>query len=165
VSSKIKGKRSVRPFRLSVQSQRLTLRVRRALAHDSARRLRFNIMATRPLSSFDGARTADELLNLSTPMLAEIVLQYLKSWTHTVMQRDMLNRTYFIEIVEGTSRGLGISNAKPEYGTAQPAVSEALEEAWTWLVNQGMLMRVTGQPAEWYKITRAGEACLKRLAS
>ena len=46
------------------------------------------------------------------------------------MQRDMLNRTYFIEIVEGTSRGLGISNAKPEYGTAQPeAVSEALEEA------------------------------------
>jgi hypothetical protein len=68
-------------------------------------------------------------------------------------------------MVEGRSRGLGISNAKPEYGAKQPAVSEALEEAWTWLVNQGMLMRAPGQPDEWYKITRNGEACLRRLAS
>jgi hypothetical protein len=121
----------------------------------------------RPISSFDGARTADELLSLSTPMLAEIVLQHLKSWegSHTVMQRGMVNHTYFIEVIEGISKGLGISNAKPEYGAKQPAVSEALEEAWSWLVNQGMLMKVPDQPAEWYKITRAGEACLRRLAT
>jgi hypothetical protein len=80
------------------------------------------------------------------------------------VQRGMVNRKYFIETVEGTSRGLGISNAKAEYGAKQPAVSEALEEAWNWLVNQGMLMRVPDQPAEWYKITRDGETCLKRLA-
>jgi hypothetical protein len=124
-------------------------------------------MAVRLISSFDGTRTADELLSLSTPKLAEIVLQHLKSYegTHTVMQNGMLHRRYFIEMVEGRSRGLGISNAKPEYGAKQPAVSEALEEAWTWLVNQGMLMRAPGQPDEWYKITRNGEACLRRLAS
>ena len=124
-------------------------------------------MAVRRISSFDGTGTAGELLNLSTPKLAEIVLQHLKSYegTHTVMQNGMVHRRYFIEMVEGTTRGLGISNAKPEYGAKQPAVSEALEEAWSWLVNEGMLMRAPGQPDKWYKITRAGEACLKRLAS
>src|SRR5260370_22114264 len=124
-------------------------------------------MAVRLISSFDGTRTADELLSLSRLKLAEIVLQHLKSYegTHTVMQNGMLHRRYFIEMVEGRSRGLGISNAKPEYGAKQPAVSEALEEAWTWLVNQGMLMRAPSQPDEWYKITRNGEACLMRLAS
>lgn len=124
-------------------------------------------MAVRRISSFDGAGTADELLCLSTPKLAEIVLQHLKSYegTHTVMQNGMLHRRYFIEMVEGRTRGLGISNAMPEYGAKQPAVSEALDEAWNWLVNQGMLMRAPGQPDEWYKITRAGDACLERLAS
>lgn len=124
-------------------------------------------MAVRPISSFDGAGTADELLSLSTPKLAEIVLQHLKSYegTHTVMQNGMVHRRYFIEMVEGRSRGLGVSNAKPEYGLKQSAVSDALEEAWNWLANEGMLMRVTSQPDEWYRITRDGEACLKRLAN
>ena len=124
-------------------------------------------MAVRPISSFDGARTADELLSLSTPRLAEIVLQHLKGYeeTHTVMQNGMVNRRYFIGMVAGRNMGLGTSNTKPEYGAKQPAVSEALEEAWGWLVNEGMLMRAPGQPDEWYKITRAGEACLRRLAS
>jgi hypothetical protein len=124
-------------------------------------------MAVRRISSFDGAGTADELLSLSTPKLAEIVLQHLKSYegTHTVMQNGMVHRRYFIEMVEGRSRGLGISNTKPEYTAKQPSVSEALDEAWNWLVNEGMLMRAPGQPDEWYKITRDGEACLKRLAS
>lgn len=94
-------------------------------------------MAVRSISSFDGAHTADELLSLNMQQLAEIVLQHLKSWNHAVTQRDMVNRRYFIEVVEGRSNGLGISNAKPEYGAKQPAVSEALEEAWSWLVNQG----------------------------
>jgi hypothetical protein len=122
-------------------------------------------MAVRRISSFDGARTADELLNLSTPKLAEIVLQHLKSYegTHTVMQNGMVNRRYFIGTVEGRSMGLGTSSTTPEYGAKQPAVSEALEESWNWLVNEGMLMRAPGQPDEWYKITRAGEVCLKRL--
>jgi hypothetical protein len=124
-------------------------------------------MAVRHISSFDGAGTADELLSLSTPKLAEIVLQHLKSYegTHTVMQNGMVHRRYFIGTVEGRNMGLGISNTRPEYGAKQPVVSEALEEAWSWLVNEGMLMKAPGQPDEWYKITRAGEACLKRLAS
>ena|SRR5260370_302563 len=124
-------------------------------------------MAVRPISSFDGAGTADELLSLSTPKLAEIVLQHLKSYegTHTVMQNGMVHRRYFIGMVEGRNMGLGVSNTKPVYGGKQPAVSEALEEAWSWLVSQGMLMRVAGQPDEWYKITRDGETCLRRLDS
>lgn len=124
-------------------------------------------MPVRPISSFDGARTADDLLSLSTPKLAEIVLQSLKSYegTHTVMQNGMVHRRYFIGMVEGRNMGLGISSTNPEYGAQQPIVSEVLEAAWNWLVNQGMLMRAPGQPDEWYKITRDGEACLKRLAS
>jgi hypothetical protein len=124
-------------------------------------------MAVRRISSFDGAGTADELLSLSTPKLAEIVLQHLKSYegTHTVMQNGMVNRRYFVGTTEGRDMGLGVSNAKPEYGAKQPAVSGALEEAWNWLVNEGMLMRAPGQPDEWYKITRDGDACLRRLAS
>jgi hypothetical protein len=123
-------------------------------------------MAVRRISSFDGARTADELLGLSTPKLAEIVLQHLKSYegTNTVMQNDMVNRRYFIGMVEGSNMGLGVSSTKPEYGAQQPAVNEALDEAWNWLVNQNMLLRVLDQPAEWYKITRAGDSCLRRLA-
>ena len=122
-------------------------------------------MAVRRISSFDGAHTADELLSLSTPKLAEIVLQHLKSYegTHTVMQNGMVNRRYFIGMVEGRNMGLGVSNTEPEYGARQHEVSEALEEAWSWLVNEVMLMRVPGQPDEWYKITRAGEVCLRRL--
>jgi hypothetical protein len=123
-------------------------------------------MAVRPISSFNGAGTAEELLNLSTPKLAEIVLQHLKSYegTHTVMQNGMVLRSYFIGMIEGRNMGLGVSDKKPEYGARQPAVSEALEEAWNWLVNQGMLMRVPDQPVEWHKITREGEVCLRRLA-
>jgi hypothetical protein len=124
-------------------------------------------MAVRRISSFNGAGTADELLSLSTPKLAEIVLQHLKSYegTHTVMQNDMVHRRYFIGMVEGRNMGLGMSNTKPEYEAKQPAVSEALEEAWNWLVNEGMLMRAPGQPDEWYRITRDGEVCLSRLAN
>src|SRR6266404_1969139 len=120
-------------------------------------------MTVRRISSFDGASTADDLLSLSAAKLAEIVLQHLKSYegTHTVMQNGMVHRRYFIGMVEGRNMGLGISNTKPEYGTKQPAVSEALEEAWNWLVSQGMLMRAIDQPDEWYKITRAGETYLK----
>jgi len=122
-------------------------------------------MAFRRISSFAGAGNADELLNLNTPRLAEIVLQHLKSYegTHTVMQNGMINRRYFIGMVEGRSLGLGDTNLKPEFG-AKLAVSEALEEAFNWLVNQNMLMRASGQPDEWYKITRDGEACLRRLS-
>jgi len=124
-------------------------------------------MAFRRISSFDGAATADELLSLNTPRLAEIVLQHLKSYegTHTVMQNGMVHRRYFVGMVEGRNMGLGTFDARPEYGQKQPAVSDALEEAWNWLVNEGMLMRAPGQPDEWYRITRAGEACLERLAN
>ena len=123
-------------------------------------------MSIRRISSFDGARAADELLALPTTRLAEIVLQHLKSYegTQTVMQRGMLNRRYFIGTVQGRSMGLGTSSTTAEYGAKQAAVSEALEEAWDWLVGQGMLRRVTDQPDAWYKITRDGEVCLGRLA-
>jgi hypothetical protein len=126
-------------------------------------------MAVRHISSFDGAGTADELLNLNAQNLAEIVLQHLKSCEGAcpVVQNGEANRRYFIALVEGRAghMGLGSWNTTPEYGTQQPAVSQALEEAWAWLVNEGMLRRVTERGDEWYKITRAGEACLRRLAS
>lgn len=124
-------------------------------------------MGVRRISSFNGAGTADELLSLSTPKLAEIVLQHLKSHegSHTVMQNGMVNRRYFIGLVEGKNMGLGVASANPEFETKQSVVSEALEEAWNWLVNQGMLMRAPDQPGEWYKITRDGEFCLRRLAN
>jgi hypothetical protein len=126
-------------------------------------------MPFRPISSFDGTRSAEELLNLTTPKLAEIVLQHLKSYegTHTVLQNGMLNRRYFIAMVEGrgANMGLGTNVREPEYGAKQSVVSAALEEAWNWLVNQNMLMRVPSQPDEWYKITRDGEECLRRLSS
>jgi hypothetical protein len=98
-------------------------------------------MAVRRISSFDGARTADELLNLSTPKLAEIVLQHLKSYegTHTIMQNGMVHRRYFIGMAEGRNMGLGISNTKPVYGARQPTV---LDET-----NQGLyvLLSPTGK--------------------
>ena len=124
-------------------------------------------MAARRISSFDGAETADKLLSLSTPKLAEVVLQHLKSYegTHTVMQNGMVHRRYFIGMVEGRNMGLGVSTTAPEYGTKQHAVSAALEEAWNWLVHEGMLMRAPEQPDEWYKITRAGDECLRRLGT
>ena len=123
-------------------------------------------MSLRRISSFHGAGNARELLSLSIPRLAEIVLQHLKSYegTHTVMQNGLVNRRYFIGMIEGRNMGLGVSSTEPEYGGKQPPISEALEEAWNWLANEGMLMRAPGQPDEWYKITRSGEACLGRLA-
>lgn len=122
-------------------------------------------MHVRRISSFDGARTATELLSLNIQGLAEIVLQHLKSYegAHTVMQNGLVHRRYFIGMIEGRNMGLGVSNANPEYGAEQPAVTDALDEAWDWLVREGLLMRATGQPDEWYKITRAGDACLERL--
>jgi hypothetical protein len=126
-------------------------------------------MALRLISSFDAARRAEELLNLNAQSLAEIVLQHLKSCEGTcpVVQNGLANHRYFIALVEGRAgrMGLGLWNTTPEYGAQQPAVSEALEEAWTWLVNEGMLRRVIERGDEWYKITRAGEECLKRLGT
>jgi hypothetical protein len=126
-------------------------------------------MTLRLISSYDGARSADELLSLNAQNLAEIVLQHLKSCEGTcpVVQHGAANRRYFIALVEGRAghMGLGSWNTTPEYGAQQSAVSEALEEAWAWLVNEGMLRRVAERGDEWYKITRGGEACLRRLAS
>ena len=124
-------------------------------------------MTVRRISSFDGAGTADELLGLSTPKLAEIVLQHLKSYegTHTVMQNGMVHRRYFIGMIEGRNQGLGTSNTKPEYGAKQAAVSEALEEAWNWLVNEGMLMRAPGQPDEAGQSSSGGVRCRVSVAS
>jgi hypothetical protein len=122
-------------------------------------------MTARHLSSFIGTGTAEELLSLSTQRLAEIVLQHLKSYAaeRTVMQNGLIHHRYFIAVIEGRNVGLGATNMTPEYGPRQPEVSEALEEAWAWLVNQGMLVKASGQPDEWFKITRDGEACLARL--
>jgi hypothetical protein len=120
-------------------------------------------MSFRRISSFDGAANADALLGLPLQALAEIVLQHLKSPEPGVMQNGMINRRYFIAAVEGRNMGFGISDRSPEFGARQPEVSNALEEAWDWMVKESWLMRVPEQPAEWYRITRHGEACLKRL--
>ena len=82
-----------------------------------------------PISSFDGAFTADELLALNTQKLAEIVLQHLKSYegTHTVMQNGTVHHRYFIGMVEGRNMGLGTSDTRPEYGAKQPLVTGQLK--------------------------------------
>ncbi|OLB30584.1 MAG: hypothetical protein DMG41_28930 [Acidobacteria bacterium] len=50
-----------------------------------------------------------------------------------------------------------LSRLLPATRCLTSALGEALEEAWNWLVNEGMLMRVTGQPDEWYKIALDGK--------
>jgi hypothetical protein len=93
-------------------------------------------MTVRRISSFDAAGTADEFLCLSTPKLAEIVLQHLKSYegTHTVMQNGMVHRRYFIGMVVRSrqrKRPPQQLTVRCERGIVNPCIAQAAsEQAW-----------------------------------
>jgi hypothetical protein len=121
-------------------------------------------MALRPLSSF--VPTAEELLGLDLSRLGGILLLHLKSYEelHTVMQNGLLNRDYFVAMVENRNVGLGpLPRQELEYGKT-PEVVQALLEAWNWLEHEEMLIRDSQQPAAWFRITRKGEAWLKEVS-
>lgn len=119
-------------------------------------------MAFRALSSF--IPNADDLLALDMPTLGKIVLLHLKSYegSHTVLQNGLLNREYFVAMLEGRNAGLGpLPQKQPEYGPKQAEVIRAALEAWNWLEREGILIRDPDQPAPWFRISRRGEDLLK----
>jgi hypothetical protein len=120
-------------------------------------------MTFRPLSSF--IPTADELLEIDLPRLGRILLLHLKSYEglNTVMQNGRLNSNYFIAMLESRNVGLGpLPHKEPEYGARQPEITKALVEAWNWLEREGLLIRDSQQPADWFVISRRGEEIFKK---
>ena len=122
-------------------------------------------MAVRDLRTF--IPNAEELLGLQLPKLGEILLLHLNSWKGEgkVWQMSGLNRLYFVQIMEGTARGLGpLPRQMPEYGAKQPEVTRKMQEAWNWLVRVGLLMQNPDQPSsDWFLITSEGEMRLNKL--
>jgi hypothetical protein len=124
-------------------------------------------MPVRDLTSF--LPTAEDVLACDLPKLGEILLVHLNSWKgeRKVWQPvGGLNRLYFIQVMEGTERGLGPARRNaPEYGAKQPAVTKRMTEAWNWLEKEGFLMPNPDQrPGDFYVITTEGERLLERLA-
>lgn len=120
-------------------------------------------MTLRPLSSF--IPTADELLGLDSSRLSGILLLHLKSYEglNTVMQNGRLNREYFVAMLENRNVGLGpLPRKDPEYGARTTEVVRAMLEAWNWLEREGLLIRDSQQPADWFTITRRGEELIKK---
>lgn len=121
-------------------------------------------MSVRDLKSF--VPTAEELLALDLAKLGEILLIHLNSWKGEgkVCQQAGLNRLYFVQVMEGTERGLGPARRnQAEYGAQQPAVTRRMLEAWNWLERQGYLMHDPDQAlGDWFLITNEGEELLKR---
>jgi hypothetical protein len=124
-------------------------------------------MSVRLLKSFFS--TPDELLATGLPRLGEVLLQHLKSYEggRTVHQPiGGFNRMYFVQMMEGTARGLGPTPTQAEYGARQPAVTRRMQEAWNWLVTNGYLMHNPDQPGpDWFVMTTEGETLLERLNS
>jgi hypothetical protein len=119
-------------------------------------------MAFRALSSF--IPNADDFLALDMPTLGKIVLLHLKSYegSNSVFQNGLLNRDYFVGMLEGRNMGLGpLPEKQPEYGAKQDEVIRAVQEAWDWLEHQGILSRDHNQPAPWFRISRRGEELLR----
>lgn len=122
------------------------------------------LMAFLPLSSL--IPNADELLRLDLPRLGRILLLHLKSYQglNTVLQNGRLNRDYFIAMLENRNVGLRpLPHKEPEYGAKQPDVTKALVEAWDWLEREGLLIRDSQQPADWFLISRRGEELLNKI--
>lgn len=118
-------------------------------------------MAFRALSSL--IPNADDLLALDMPTLGKILLSHLKSYegSNTVFQNGLLNRGYFVAMLEGRNVGLGpLPQKQPEYGPKQPEVIRAALKAWNWLEREGILIRDPDQPVPWFRISRRGEDLL-----
>lgn len=124
-------------------------------------------MPVRDLKSF--LPTPEELLALDLPALAEILLVHLHSWKgegKVSQPVGGLNRLYFVQVMEGTERGLGtVRRNEPEYGAKQPEVTRRMQEAWNWLEKEQWLMHNPDLPGgDWFLITSAGEDLLSRKA-
>ncbi|MGA3026192.1 MAG: hypothetical protein ABSF98_15605 [Bryobacteraceae bacterium] len=120
-------------------------------------------MVFRSLSSL--VPKAADLLALDVGKLAvEVLLVHLISYKdqpgNSVYQHGKFCQSNFIAMQDAT--GYGPLRKEPEYGDKQPAVNQALNEAWNWLERQGILIRDPTQPAPWFSLSRAGEELLKQ---
>lgn len=110
-------------------------------------------MPVRDLTSF--LPTNGDVLACELPKLGEILLLHLNSWKGEgkVWQPvGGLNRLYFVQVMEGTERGLGKQRRNAsEYGARQREVTRRMLEAWHWLERQGLLMHNPEHPgAGWF---------------
>ena len=120
-------------------------------------------MTVRPLKTF--FPTADEIVNCDLPTLGGALLVHLKSYegSNTVFQHAGLNRKYFQAMMENHNVGLGPLPKETEYGSRQPAVTQAMLEAFNWLEREGHLLRNPQQPTgDWFTISRSGEKLLQQ---
>jgi hypothetical protein len=108
----------------------------------------------RPLKSL--LPTADDVVNSDLPTLGQILLVHLKSYEglNTVVQHGGINRRYLQAMLENHQVGLGPMPKETEYGPRQPAVTEAMMEAFNWLEREGHLIRNPEQPTgDWLTIS------------
>lgn len=119
----------------------------------------------RPLKSF--LPTADDVVNSDLPTLGRILLVHLKSYEglNTVVQHGGINRRYLQAMLENHQVGLGPMPKETEYGPRQPAVTQAMMEAFNWLEREGHLIRNPEQPTgDWFTISRSGQKLQQQYA-
>jgi hypothetical protein len=122
-------------------------------------------MALRPLKTF--FPTADDIVNCDLPTLGSTLLVHLKSYEglNTVYQHAALNSKYFQAMLENHDVGLGQLPKETEYGPRQPEVTQAMLEAFNWLVREGHLIPNPQQPSgDWFTISRSGGKLLQQHA-
>jgi hypothetical protein len=122
-------------------------------------------MALRPLKTFFPA--ADDIVTCDLPTLGGGLLVHLKSYEglNTVYQHGGLNRRYFQAMLENHNVGLGPLPEGTEYGSRQTEVTQAMLEAFNWLVREGYLIANPQQPSgDWFTISRSGEKLLQQYA-
>lgn len=118
-------------------------------------------MAFRPLKSF--LPTAEDVLSLDLPRLAEIVLVHAFSYETGVKQGGKVYPDHLRGTLNNVNMFLGLTLLKePEYGARQSEVTRAVMEAWDWLVRNGMVIEDHVSKG-WFRISRAGEGLLARF--
>ena len=104
---------------------------------------------------------AADLLSLEVEDLAGVLLIHLNSYegayANSVYQNGQICQSNFLNAQTPTGHG-----QKPEYGDQQPQVNRALMEAWSWLENEGFLIRDPMQPAPWFFVSRRGQRLKSR---
>ena len=91
---------------------------------------------------------ADDLLALEVEELAGVLLTHLSSFGGNsgdgiVSQGSISQHNFF-----------NYRHQHPEDAGRQADVNQALTEAWTWLENEGLLVRDPLQPSPWFSISR-----------
>jgi len=93
-----------------------------------------------------------DLLALQPEDLAEVLMEVIPG----VCQSAGFLHTNLIDQVQPPHGGQGYSHH------SLPAVRQAIGEATSWLETQGLIVRNHGQPADWYLVTRRGQALKTR---